>query len=210
MSNNIEPTDTKLSKKVKRSYDTKRSFLENIRRISAIDQSPASRYDEGEKLVQKAIDKKDITPEELKHFEEIILSLNAIETNRVLMETMDGNINKTAIAEFCDDLIEEFNCQSISEKSLCSMIASAYFNSMIASKCLRWLYNLTNVSNEKNGYYNIVGKELEKQQRIYLHSLQVLKNLKTPSLWVSIQARNAFIGDKQTFNNYSPIIWDKD
>jgi len=137
MSNDIEPTDTKLSKKVKRSYDTKQSFLENIRRISAIDQSPANRYDEGEKLVQKAIDKKDITPEELKHFEEIILSLNAIETNRILMETMDGDINKTAIAEFCEDLIEEFDCQSISEKSLCSMIASAYFNSMIASKCLR-------------------------------------------------------------------------
>ena len=53
------------------------------------------------------------------------------------METMDGDINKTAIAEFCEDLIEEFDCQSISEKSLCSMIASAYFNSMIASKCLR-------------------------------------------------------------------------
>lgn len=82
--------------------------------------------------------------------------------------------------EFADDLIQEYDCKTVSERSLCEVVASSYFNILKASKAFQNMYSLEYLSSEKNGYYNVISKELEKQNRMYLSSLQTLRTLKSP------------------------------
>jgi hypothetical protein len=60
------------------------------------------------------------------------------------------------------------------------------------------------LSNEKNGYYSMISKEIEKQSRLYMNSMMTLRALKTPFGNVSIRAKNAFIGENQQFNHNPP------
>ena len=119
---------------------------------------------------------------------------------------MERDIDRTAIAEFSEELIREYQCESISEKSLCNMVASAYFNSMRASKGLQLLYSQKQVSSEKNGYFQVMSKELEKQQRIYIHALQTLRAFKSPVPEISIRAKNAFIANHQELHNHQNAL----
>lgn len=96
------------------------------------------------------------------------------------METMRENTDRTAIAEFADDLAEEYGCTTASELSLCEIIALSFFGVMKASRQFTQAYALEYLSHEKNGYYGLVSKELEKQNRAYLNALQTLRALKSP------------------------------
>lgn len=48
-------------------------------------------------------------------------------------------------------------------------------------------------------------KALEREQRMYLNTLQTLQALKSPPINISVKANNAFIAQNQQFNNQDDI-----
>jgi len=70
------------------------------------------------------------------------------------------------------------------------------------------MYSAEYISNDKNGFYAMISKETEKQSRLYLHTLSMLKALKAPQENISIRAKNAFIAQNQQFNNQSTPPWE--
>ncbi len=109
--------------------------------------------------------------------------------------------NRTLIIEFADQLVDEYRCQTASEKSLVHMIAGAYGRVLEYSKLLNNCQRLDYLSHEKNGYYSLLSKELDRANRQYLAALMTLKQIKTPEIKVSVRANTAFIAQNQQLNN---------
>ena len=103
--------------------------------------------------------------------------------------------------EYADDLIKEFECTKTHERALCEVVASHYMAVMKASRNMNNFQNLETLSEIKNTYYAIVSKELERQQRMYIHAFQALQALKSPQMNITFKANNAFIAQNQQFNN---------
>jgi hypothetical protein len=96
------------------------------------------------------------------------------------METMREEVDRTAIAEYTDDLIKEYGCTGVSERSLCEVVALSYFSVMKTSREMNKHYDGTYYSNERSNMLSVLSKDLEKQNRMYLMSLQTLRTLKSP------------------------------
>lgn len=103
--------------------------------------------------------------------------------------------------EFSEDIAKEYDCKTTMELSLCETIASSYYSMIKGSQQMQRMYSIEYLSSEKNGYYAMISKEVEKQSRLYMTSMMTLRALKSPSTHVSIKAKNAFIGENQQFNN---------
>ena len=187
----------------------KKSFRENVAEIFAPTLAPSERYKRWKELAVKlAKDRKSFTDEENKEFAEIVLSINTTNHHRLLMEAMNETKDMTSIAEYAEDLIKEYDCKSISERSLCEVVALSYFSIMKTSREMNKHYNGTYYSNERTNMLNVLSKDLEKQNRMYLTSLQTLRTLKSPFWWMRINAKNAFIGENQQFNHNKDILWE--
>jgi hypothetical protein len=186
-----------------------KTFRENVAEIFAPTLAPSERYKRWKELALKlAKDRKSFTDEENKEFAGIVLSINTTNHHRLIMEAMRDERDRTSIAEYAEDLIKEYECKSITERSLCEVVALSYFSIMKTSKTLSQMHSVEYLSQEKNNFYSVLSKELEKQNRMYLTSLQTLRTLKSPFWWMRINAKNAFIGENQQFNHNKDISWE--
>ncbi len=186
-----------------------KSFRENVADIFEPSCSPNVKYKRGKELAQKLVkDRKSFTDEENKEFSDIVISINTTTTHRLLMETMRETTDRTAIAEYADDLIKEYWCTGVSERALCEVVALSYFSLMKTSREMNKHYDWTYYSNERSNMLSVLSKDLEKQNRMYLTSLQTLRTLKSPFWGMKINAKNAFIGDNQQFNNNNTSLWE--
>ncbi len=186
-----------------------KTFRENMAEIYAPPCAPVEKYKRWDELSKKlAKDRKNFTDEDRKELSEIILSINTTIHHRTLIETMRDERDRTAIAEYAEDLIKEYWCTSISERSLCEVVALSYFSIMKTSRTLYQMHTVEYLSHDKNTYYTLLWKELERQQRMYLASLQTLRALKSPFWGMKINAKNAFIGENQQFNNNPITPWE--
>lgn len=187
----------------------KKSFRENVADIFEPSCSPNAKYKRGKELAQKLVkDRKSFTDEENKEFSDIVISINTTTHHRLLMETMRDATDRTAIAEYTDDIIKEYGCTSISERSLCEVVALSYFSLMKTSREMNKHYDWTYYSNERSNMLSVLSKDLEKQNRMYLMSLQTLRTLKSRFWGIKIHTKNAFIGDNQQFNNNTASLWE--
>lgn len=186
-----------------------KTFRENVADIFEPSCSPNTKYKRGKELAQKLVkDRKSFTDEENKEFSDIVISINTTTHHRLLMETMRETTDRTAIAEYADDLIKEYGCIGVSERALCEVVALSYFYIMKTSREMNKHYDGTYYSNERTNMLNVLSKDLEKQNRMYLTSLQTLRTLKSPFWWMRINAKNAFIGENQQFNHNKDISWE--
>ncbi len=186
-----------------------KTFRENVADIFSPSCSPSSKYKRGKELAQKlAKDKKSFTDEENKEFSDIVISINTTTHHRLVMETMREEVDRTAIAEYTDDLIQEYGCTTVSERSLCEVVALSYFSIMKTAREMKKHYDGTYYSNERTNMLNVLSKDLEKQNRMYLAWLQTLRTLKSPFWGMKINAKNAFIWENQQFNNNPLKTWE--
>lgn len=184
-----------------------KSFREKISEFSP-DKNPKNIYKRGDVIFKKIKESQDVTPEEKEEISEIALSINTTLHHRLLMEAMRDDRDRTAIVEYTDDLIKEYWCTSSSERSLCETVALSYFSLMKTSRTLNQIHTVEYLSAVKNWFYTVLSKELEKQNRMYLMSLQTLRTLKSPFWGMKIHTKNAFIGDNQQFNNNTTNLWE--
>ncbi len=131
------------------------------------------------------------------------LPIIALDTHYLIAEVVGERYRPFAIT-FAKQLIEEYQCKTPSEKALAQNIAVSYVRSIELSNRATSMARTDSTSQEKNGYYGALSKELDRAQRQFTSSLLVLKQMKSPNLEVNIKAKNAFIAQNQQVNATSP------
>lgn len=109
------------------------------------------------------------------------------------------NENRGLAVEIKRNLQKEFDCQSYSEKMLVDLAVSSYLSKLHYTNLLR--LNQTNSSSDHNGFRACASKEIDRAHRQFISAIETLKFMKQPALKVNVKTTNAFIGEKQQFNN---------
>lgn len=125
----------------------------------------------------------------------------ALDTHYFMAETLNTRKYRTFLIEVTDQLIAEYNCKTPSEKMLAQTAGWAYARMIEYSYKLNGLMRLDWLSSEKNGYYSMLSREVDRCTRQYLAAINTLKHFKQPSLKVSFKANNAFVAQNQQINS---------
>jgi hypothetical protein len=115
-----------------------------------------------------------------------------------LMGSVGGD-NATFALNFYRNLITEYDCKTVSEKTTAQLVANAYVRIMEYSRRMEYCRISKETTNEINGYWAIIGKELDRANRQYASALIILKQLKAPALQINV--KNAFIAENQQINS---------
>jgi len=130
----------------------------------------------------------------------IVFGLN---THLPIAETVREEYRPLLI-EVIRNLEKENDCQTTNEKILVETIASAYVRVLQYSKKLNYCLGKAEVeiSRNKNEFYGIISKELDRAQRQLNSALLTLKQMKSPSMELTIKAKTAFIANNQQNNAF--------
>ena len=105
------------------------------------------------------------------------------------------------LISFARQLIEEYKCVGPSEKAMAEVAAAAYVRILQYSELFSTVKNGQSITNEKNGFYNNISKELDRAHRHFESAISMLKQMKVPTMNLKVHSKNTFIADKQQFNN---------
>jgi len=108
------------------------------------------------------------------------------------------------VLELVRRIEKEYDCQTTSEVMLAETIALSHARALELSSKLRVLKDIEYLSHEKNGYYGLIAKEIDRAHRRMTHSLSLLKQMKQPALEVNIKSKNTFLAQNQQFNTEKP------
>ena len=101
------------------------------------------------------------------------------------------------------DIEKEFSCDKIYEKAMVDQIVNAYIKNLNYSWILATCQNFELYGNARNNYLFFLSKEADRAFRQYISGIEMLRSLKQPkmNLKFSIKSNNAFVAEKQQFNN---------
>jgi len=122
-----------------------------------------------------------------------------LETQAGLMESIDERYRATA-KDLTEKIIYENDCKKTEEKMLAEVIVSAFIKILDNSRRLTNEYNCVNITPNRNNYIAILSKQVDRANRQYLGALMSLKQLKSPSINMSIKTNNAFVSNNQQIN----------
>lgn len=200
---------TKKTKSIKKSISkelskplTKDEVKQRLWRAVYYDEHPDSIYNKLWELLTKS-NIKEWSKEETDYINKHVRSIDNFSKSHVwLAETQEEWNLRTTIIEFTNNLIEEYNCITTLEKSLCEVIWNSYWKVMQISKkitncILAWEY----ISDNRTRYLSMLWKELDRANRNYIMSLNNLLEIKRPQMNINIKTKNAYIWQNQQFNN---------
>jgi len=113
-----------------------------------------------------------------------------------LRETVSGEL-KTWVTDLASGLVEEYQCNTSLERSLCEIIANSYGRIISTSKLMEEDLKLNYPSKEKMQYLTILSKELDRQNRTYFAAINTLMEIKTPNMSISLNSTNTFLAQNQ-------------
>ena len=101
------------------------------------------------------------------------------------------------------DIEKEFSCDKIYEKAMVDQIVNAYIRNLNYSWVLSTCQKFEFYGNARNNYLFFLSKEADRAFRQYISGIEMLSSLKQPkmNLKLSIKSNNAFLAEKQQFNN---------
>lgn len=156
--------------------------------------------------VAKEIDKlpeKDRIPDKinkviLKSADELVMA-KGIGTLLGITETV-GERYRPLVISVARQLTEEYKCETPSEKALVEVAAGAYVRIIEYSRRLHNSIGTEYLSSEKNGYYSLMSKEVDRATRHFQSALTTLKHMKTPPMSVKVTTQTAFLAQNQQIN----------
>ncbi len=107
--------------------------------------------------------------------------------------------NGAMAMDVANQLVEEYDCKTASEKATAQIVANAFVRIMENSSTMRASQNDL-VNCKLAGHFSIISKELDRAIRQYETALSTLIRMKSPSFEVSVVAKNAFVAESQQFN----------
>lgn len=180
---------------------SKDEVKKRIWRANYYDEHPDRIYSELWKLLTKN-DIKEWTKEEENYLSKYVRSIDNFSKSHVWLAETQAEWNlRTTIIELTNNLIEEYNCETTLEKSLCEVIWNSYWKVMQISKkitnvMIAWEY----ISDNRTRYLSMLWKELDRANRNYLTSLNNLIEIKRPQMNVNVKTKNAYFWQNQQFN----------
>ncbi len=151
----------------------------------------------GEIMAAPKYDKK--LSEKFQKEAETALPIVALDTHYFVAEIVSERYRPFVIT-LAQQLIDEYQCQTASEKAIAQNIAATYGRILELSKSVMNSTRLEYLSHERTAFYGMQSKELDRAQRQFASSLMVLKQMKSPTLEVNIKAKTAFISQNQQIN----------
>lgn len=148
----------------------------------------------------------DGTPEEKKkseaEYSEIateIMRILETDTHFGLMEAVSEQYRGTA-KELAMRFIIEYECSTSLEKTLASDIAHSYIKILDNSRRLNNEFNCKEITRNRTTYIAVLSKQVDRANRQFINSIFALKQLKSPTLEMTIKTNNAFIANNQQIN----------
>lgn len=105
------------------------------------------------------------------------------------------------VISFAQQLVQEYECSTPSEKSLAEVAANAYVRIISTAEQLSTVKKVREPSNLQTNWYAMLSKELDRAERHFFTALSSLKQLRLPSVSVNIKTKAAFVAEQQQFNN---------
>lgn len=127
------------------------------------------------------------------------LTLYGLDTHFPLEETVAERY-RPLVMEFSRKLIQDYNCQTAGEKALAEVIVSAYARILTYSRQLGGATQTISFTKVHVELYSMLSKELDRANRHFITALTTLKQLKAPSLEISVKAKTAFVAQNQQIN----------
>lgn len=150
-------------------------------------------------MIPKIISRESLSPEEIKIATQFSVA-HSLKTGHALIDSVFERYRGLAI-QMKSELETEFDCKKPSEKALVDQSVNCYIRKLAFSARLQDGQNFQNFSKERNGYFDFLSREIDRAHRQFLSSLEMLRLMKQPAMKVNVKTQNAFIADKQQFNN---------
>ncbi len=109
--------------------------------------------------------------------------------------------DRPLILELCNQLVNEYECKTPSEKILVHLIGGSYARTLVISRYLVNTVALNHTTPGLNCFMAVMSKELDRSSRQLISALTVLKQFKAPPLKINIKTNTAFIAQNQQLNN---------
>lgn len=117
--------------------------------------------------------------------------------NGVLLATAVPEQYKTFGIDFMRNLQKEHDCQTSSEKATAELVAVNYIRTLEIERRMTAYLAINSLTEVGIKYLAIMSKELDRANRHYLTSIQVLRNLKQLPFQLTLKANTAVIGQNQ-------------
>ncbi|MBU3669073.1 MAG: hypothetical protein FGM57_03900 [Candidatus Taylorbacteria bacterium] len=147
------------------------------------------------------------TPEERKKVEaeysEIatdIMRILETDTHFGLMEAVSEQYRGT-VKELAIRFIIDYNCATSLEKAIANDIAHSYIKILDNSRRLNNEFNCKEITRNRTAYISVLSKQVDRANRQFINSIFALKQLKSPTLEMTIKTNNTFIANNQQINN---------
>lgn len=181
---------------------TRTEVRERFQNKSYYDLHPDHIYEKmGKLLANYDKDKSSINEEELKYLIEKIWSIDDFSLRHINLANTVPNKMATSIVELANNLIEEYECNTTLEKTLCEIISNSYWKIMSISKKLDASLEFDYFWSERNGFIWVMSKELDRANRNYLTALNNLIDIKRPQMNINVKTNNAYFSQNQQINN---------
>jgi len=124
------------------------------------------------------------------------MTLFEFDKGPLLCTSVPGRFSVFAL-EFSKQLQEEYKCNTPSEKSLAEQVSLNFIRTLWIQDRIRAYLEIGSITDMGVKYLDVLSRELDRAQRHYQTSLQVLRGLRNPSFEVNIKANNAVVGNNQ-------------
>lgn len=179
---------------------TKEEVKEQLKTLATYEAHPETAYEKIWKTIA-VIRSWGKDEEWFKYLKEHLLDLDTFNFHHTnLANTVSWSMT-TSVVELANNLIEEYDCNTTLEKSLCEVIANSYWKIMSISKRLNSNLDFEYFWTERNQFIWILSKELDRANRSYLTSLNNLLEIKRPVMSINVKTKNAYFWQNQQFNN---------
>lgn len=127
------------------------------------------------------------------------LTLPELDIRTPILRIVTDEFREISVA-FLDQLIKEYDCKTPSEKVLAQMATNAYTRSFEYSEKLRDCLAIEWHSSEKNGFFSLMSKEIDRASRQYNAAIILLKQMRMPPIELNVKTKTAFIVENQQIN----------
>ena len=131
------------------------------------------------------------------------MMLHGLETHAPIVHALDSPYWGFAL-KLVDQLVKEYDCKTASEKATAQMAAVSHAKALQYEKKLRDCLGIEWHSNEKNGYFAMISKEVDRSTRQYMSAITILRQMKAPTINISVKDNTAFVAKNQQVNVNRP------
>lgn len=115
-----------------------------------------------------------------------------------------GKTYRAMVMRDVREIEKEYDCKTTTEKMLAETIAGAHARIIQYSRRLNNFANVDGITELSTPYYALWSKEVDRAHRQMMTAIITLKQLKSPTLNVSINAKTAFVAENQQINATPP------